>query len=86
MLETLEDRRLLAVVIWNGEGGNSEWENPNNWEGKVAPQADDSVIIREVDPGQINNVTVNLAQTVKELTIQQNYTEAWVKEGKPVDR
>src|SRR5688572_5152983 len=42
-LERLEDRSLLASIIWSGSGTDALWSNPDNWIGKVAPQQGDNV-------------------------------------------
>lgn len=42
-LEPLESRSLLAVVIWDGGGGNALWTNGMNWQGDVAPMANDQL-------------------------------------------
>ncbi len=44
-LESLEDRRLLALIVWDGEGGDNVWSNPANWAGDVLPGAADDVLI-----------------------------------------
>ena len=43
-VEPLEDRRLLAVRVWDGGGANALWATPGNWVGDVAPQQDDSLV------------------------------------------
>src|SRR5437868_2889689 len=43
-LEKLEDRSLLATLIWQGTGGNANVSTPGNWIGNVAPQQDDSLV------------------------------------------
>ena len=44
-LEPLEDRRLLAVVSWDGGAGTLNWHDPANWSGDELPIADDDVVI-----------------------------------------
>ena len=29
--EPLEDRRMLSVVAWDGEGDGTNWSDPVNW-------------------------------------------------------
>ena len=43
-LEPLEDRRLLAVRVWDGGGADALWTNPANWVGDVTPMADDNLV------------------------------------------
>jgi autotransporter-associated beta strand protein len=47
--ELLEDRALLAVAVWDGEGGtlptpNYNWSLGLNWVGNVAPQPGDDIV------------------------------------------
>lgn len=44
-IETLEARRVLAFVIWDGGGGDTDWDNPLNWSGDSLPGATDHVLI-----------------------------------------
>ncbi len=43
--EQLEERTLLAIVSWDGGGGDFDWNNPINWNGNVLPAATDDVEI-----------------------------------------
>src|SRR6185369_12590149 len=43
-LERLEDRSLLAQMIWSGAGGTNVWSNPANWQGNLVPQPDDNLV------------------------------------------
>src|SRR5580658_4347785 len=46
-LEPLESRRLLTVRVWDGAdivNGNSNWSDPANWVGNVAPQPQDNLV------------------------------------------
>src|SRR5580700_1052938 len=38
-LEELEDRTLLTTYAWTGLGGDSLWNDPNNWGGAGFPNA-----------------------------------------------
>jgi fibronectin-binding autotransporter adhesin len=42
-LEQLEQRSLLAVLMWDGEAG-AQWSNAANWTGDVAPAAGDDLV------------------------------------------
>ena len=44
LFESLEDRRLLATIVWDGEGGNSNWTTGANWAGDVAPTTNDDLV------------------------------------------
>ncbi len=50
MSERLEDRTLLAVVTWVGDGSDLNWNNPANWSTGVLPGADDDVEIADIAP------------------------------------
>ncbi|HEY5314965.1 MAG TPA: autotransporter-associated beta strand repeat-containing protein, partial [Pirellulales bacterium] len=43
-MEQLEDRRLLAVRVWDGAGSNANMSTAANWVGNVVPLADDSLV------------------------------------------
>ena len=44
-LEQLEPRTMLAAVMWDGGGGDFEWNNALNWNTDALPGADDDVTI-----------------------------------------
>lgn len=48
--ERLEDRRLLAVVTWDGGGGNLNWNTAANWDTDTLPGPGDDVVIADVAP------------------------------------
>ncbi|MCR9294671.1 MAG: hypothetical protein NXI32_18290, partial [bacterium] len=50
MAERLEDRRLLAVVNWDGGGGDLNWNNPANWDTDQLPGVGDDVVIADIAP------------------------------------
>ena len=43
--EVLEQRQLLSAVSWTGNGGNSNWDNPQNWNSQAIPGPGDDVTI-----------------------------------------
>ena len=43
--ETLEDRRLLATVTWDGGGDGQEWLDRFNWTGDTLPGSGDDAVI-----------------------------------------
>jgi hypothetical protein len=45
MLETLEERHLLAALVWTGDGGDLNWNNPANWSANELPGSGDDVTI-----------------------------------------
>src|SRR5262245_23652800 len=42
-LEQLENRSLMAVLVWDGSANNL-WSNAANWTGDVAPMAGDDLV------------------------------------------
>jgi hypothetical protein len=44
-IETLEGRRLLAMMFFDGGGGTNQWNNPDNWSLHRLPTAQDDVWI-----------------------------------------
>ena len=69
-LEMLEDRRLLAIIAWDGGGDGTSWNQAANWDGDVLPGADDDVIIDL--PDQDVTVRINSSVTVKSLTSEED--------------
>src|SRR5512145_2099512 len=43
--ETLESRRLLAAIAWDGNGDGVNWNNANNWNPNQVPTVNDDVSI-----------------------------------------
>ena len=43
-LEPLEDRQLLSVCTWDGQGSDNKWQTAANWVGNVAPVAGDQLV------------------------------------------
>jgi hypothetical protein len=64
-LETLEDRRLLALVNWTGGGGDLLWSNPLNWSTSQLPGIEDDVVINA--PSGVTVSHNNGASTIKSL-------------------
>jgi RHS repeat-associated protein len=50
LFESLENRRLMAVVNWDGGGDGTSWSNALNWDGNFLPGAADDVVINVVSP------------------------------------
>ncbi len=42
--EPLEERAMLSVCVWDGDGGDNRWSNPANWRAGVAPSANDDLV------------------------------------------
>ncbi len=42
--EPLEERRLLATVVWDGGGADNKWTTAANWVGDAAPLANDDLV------------------------------------------
>src|SRR4051812_19516396 len=73
-LERLEDRSLLATMLWSGLGANQNVSTPANWVGNVAPQQDDSLVF----PAGIANKSATFdpasAARYRTITISDGYT------------
>jgi hypothetical protein len=84
-LERLEDRALLATIVWDGEGGDNAWGNAANWfnetsgENNVLPTSADDVEIRTPFAGQVislvsgalgTTATINSLRSAAGLHIQ----------------
>src|SRR5262245_47621643 len=54
-LEPLEDRVVPTTRTWDGGGGSNLWTEFANWQGDVAPQANDDLVFPEV-AARKNNV------------------------------
>ncbi len=61
LFERLEERRVLATVVWDGGGGDFQWGNDLNWSTDAQPQLVDDVEIGSIgSPVQVN-VPVSIA-------------------------
>lgn len=52
-VELLEERRVLAAVMWDGDAGDGLWTSATNWSGDAVPGAGDDVEIPSTPAGQI---------------------------------
>jgi GEVED domain/CARDB/Dockerin type I domain/Bacterial pre-peptidase C-terminal domain len=69
--ELLEDRRLLALVTWDGGGGDDRWETPANWLGDVLPGAGDDVSIDVAD--STRTIVIDASNVnIRSLNSQEN--------------
>ena len=48
-METLEQRRVLAAITWDGEAGNLNWDDPLNWDLDRRPNSSDDVFIPDIN-------------------------------------
>src|SRR5678816_328359 len=65
-VESLEARQLLAFVLWDGGGGDTDWDNPLNWTGDALPTAVDHVLI-DAPGAQTITRSHNTAATIASL-------------------
>ena len=54
-LEPLEDRKLLAVRVWDGGGSDANLSDPLNWVGNAAPLPDDSLVFGAAGAAQADD-------------------------------
>lgn len=66
--ETLEQRRLLAVIAWDGGAADGDFTNPLNWEGDVMPGPEDDAILN-VTQGSFVVVPEGESATVRSLEV-----------------
>ena len=57
----------IAQTTWTGLGGNTNWNNVDNWDNNTVPTASDDVIIPTG-----SNVFLNVPGTVKSIDLQGN--------------
>ncbi len=68
--ESLEDRRLLALVAWDGGGDGTSWHDPLNWDTNVLPTSVDDVTIDV--PGNVTVVVNSISGGPVVNSIQSN--------------
>src|SRR5690348_631899 len=59
LIESLEKRQLLAGV-WDGGGGDNNWNTPTNWDDDQLPGASTNVVIG----GAFSGITITSANAV----------------------
>src|SRR5947207_3195980 len=74
-LEKLEDRSLLATMLWSGASTvDSNWTTGANWVGGVAPQQDDSLVFPFGAGRQSNTDDFAAGTRFRSITISDGYT------------
>ena len=68
VFEPLERRVVLAAISWDGEAGNGNWGDANNWSTNKLPSPDDDVTI-DVE-GDIS-VSLTTTESIKTLTCNE---------------
>jgi RHS repeat-associated protein len=69
----LEPRHLLATVVWDGGGGDFDWNNRFNWDGDTLPGMVDDVVI-DVPGSEITVVHSSGNTAVQSLQSQESLT------------
>lgn len=59
--ELLEDRRVLATIVWDGGAGTFQWGDDLNWSSDAQPGPFDDVIIGNIGNPVGANVAINVA-------------------------
>jgi autotransporter-associated beta strand protein len=74
-LELLEERVTPTTFIWTGAGSNSNWSNPANWQGGVAPtSAANPDLVFPSGALRLNNTNDIAGLVVRSLTVSgSNY-------------
>jgi len=57
------------TVTWSGGGGNSNWSNPDNWDGGQVPGGSDDVVIPEGTPSCTIDTPANVGSLTNEGSI-----------------
>ncbi len=73
-MERLEDRRVLAQMVWDGGGDGTSWTDALNWDLNQTPGAIDDVTINQTD-GTPVRVTSNTTVQSLTLTSASNVTQ-----------
>ncbi|MGD9690556.1 MAG: hypothetical protein AB7K52_12525 [Phycisphaerales bacterium] len=76
MLEQLEPRKLLAMIMWDGgpTGNGTNWHDAANWAGDVLPgPGDDAIIDVGASPTIVFNSTTG-SQSIRSLMCAENIT------------
>ena len=71
-VESLEDRRVLAAVSWDGGGDGINWSDGLNWSTNALPTSADDVTISV--PGTITVTHASGNDTIRSLTSAENLT------------
>jgi hypothetical protein len=69
-VESLEDRRVLAAVSWDGGGDGINWSDGLNWSSNALPTSADDVTISV--PGTITVTHASGNDTIRSLTSAEN--------------
>lgn len=64
-LESLEPRRLLALVAWTGAAGDGFWHTAGNWDGGLVPTAADDVVVDLPDADPL--ITLDASSGVQQV-------------------
>jgi hypothetical protein len=70
LVESLEDRRVLAAVSWDGGGDGVNWSDGLNWSTNALPTSADDVTINVVGTITVTHASGN--DTIRSLTCAEN--------------
>ncbi len=79
-LESLEQRTLLASVVWNGGGDNASWADPLNWIKAVPGMGYVNAL-----PGPGDTATIGTAQGTGTITINGSFSLDAVSSARPLN-
>src|SRR5437899_5315518 len=68
-LALFESTLMADTVEWSGGGGNTQWENPDNWSGGSVPASGDDV---SITLDGTYTVTVTTEVSIQSLTLGQS--------------
>ncbi|HQY87645.1 MAG TPA: hypothetical protein PK402_03240 [Tepidisphaeraceae bacterium] len=72
-VESLESRRLLAAITWDGGGDGTNWSSPNNWSTNALPGQNDDVTI---SLPAATNIVLSASASVKSLIVDRPFTQS----------
>ncbi|MFK8113075.1 MAG: dockerin type I domain-containing protein [Rubripirellula sp.] len=74
-LESLESRRVLASVLWDGGGDGVSWLDPGNWENDAIPgELDDAIVTNSQQVRISQDITLNSINVLSGDLVIQNAT------------
>ncbi len=86
-LERLEERTLLATIVWDGEAGDNAWGSAANWfdetndVNNVLPSSGDDVEIRAPFAGQVISLVLGAGGTTVSINSLQSAAGLHIQSG-----
>ena len=74
LFESLETRRVLATITWDGGGNTLNWSDASKWSGNLLPGANDDVVIPDLGTIGVADQTISLSSgshSVRSITTSE---------------